>query len=187
MKAPKYTNYGLLLLALLPCQTQAGDDAAATGKLLDRIVQQEREFTVSMRTRSALLETYIQELPDSGSGDIVRDHYFLGRLEFSRNLNYVPMSAHAETPNSLRPAFLKNHTTAFVPTGFGQMAILDAEGFDRGQYNLTYVRREFLGEVRCLAFDVSPLNKKAQGKFIGRIWVEDVDYHIVRFNGTYTN
>ena len=46
---------------------------------------------------------------------------------------------------------------------------------------------EFLGEVRCLVFDVSPRDKKAPGRFIGRIWVEDRDYHIVRFNGTYTN
>ena len=49
-----------------------------------------------------------------------------------------------------------------------------------------YVRREFLGEVRCLVFDVSPLDNKARGKFIGRIWVEDRGLQIVRFNGTYT-
>jgi hypothetical protein len=186
MKSLKYLIYGLLPLALLPFQTRAGDDAAA-GKLLDRIVQQEREFTLRLRTRSAILETYIQELPDSGAGDVVRDHYFLGRLEFSKSLNYVRMTDRTAESALARLPFLKSRTPIFVPTGFGQMALLDAEGFDRSRYELTYVRREFLGEVRCLAFDVSPRDKKAQGKFIGRIWVEDLDYRVVRFNGTYTN
>jgi hypothetical protein len=39
--------------------------------------------------------------------------------------------------------------------------------------------------VRCLVFDVTPLEKKSNGRFLGRIWVEDQDYHIVRFNGAY--
>ncbi|MGA7239629.1 MAG: hypothetical protein WBY44_28370, partial [Bryobacteraceae bacterium] len=33
----------------------------------------------------------------------------------------------------------------------------------------------------------TPIDKKAAGRFIGRIWVEDRNFHIVRFNGTYTN
>jgi hypothetical protein len=48
------------------------------------------------------------------------------------------------------------------------------------------VRREFLGEVRCLVFDVSPQDKSGKGRFLGRIWVEDQDYNIVRFNGAYS-
>jgi len=39
--------------------------------------------------------------------------------------------------------------------------------------------------VRCLIFDVNPLPKTGKGRFVGRIWVEDQDYHIVRFNGVY--
>ncbi|MGH9680681.1 MAG: hypothetical protein ACRD4Y_12085, partial [Candidatus Acidiferrales bacterium] len=52
-------------------------------------------------------------------------------------------------------------------------------------YSFDYVRREFLGEVRCLVFDVTPLNKSGKGRFLGRIWVEDQGFTIVRFNGTY--
>jgi protein involved in polysaccharide export with SLBB domain len=51
--------------------------------------------------------------------------------------------------------------------------------------DILYVRREFLGEVRCLVFDVAPVNRQQAGKFVGRIWVEDRDAAIVRFNGTY--
>jgi Peptidase family M48 len=34
-------------------------------------------------------------------------------------------------------------------------------------------------------FDVTPKPKSGQGRFLGRIWVEDQDYNIVRLNGTY--
>ena len=40
-------------------------------------------------------------------------------------------------------------------------------------------------EVRTLVFDVTPLPKAGKGRFVGRIWVEDQDFHIVRFNGAY--
>jgi hypothetical protein len=58
-------------------------------------------------------------------------------------------------------------------------------GFDRQHYRIEYLRREFLGEVRCLVFDVDPLPNAGKGRFVGRIWVEDQEYHIVRFNGVY--
>jgi hypothetical protein len=73
----------------------------------------------------------------------------------------------------------------FVPSGFLQMIFLDENGFDRQHYTFDYIHREFLGEVRCLVFDVDPLVKREKGRFVGRIWVEDQDYHIVRFNGKY--
>ena len=65
------------------------------------------------------------------------------------------------------------------------MAVIDLHDFNRQTYRFEYVRREFLGEVRCLVFDVAPINRAQPGKFIGRIWVEDRDDSIVRFNGTY--
>src|SRR4029077_1696029 len=52
-------------------------------------------------------------------------------------------------------------------------------------YNFTFVRREFLGELRCLVIDVQPKAGQKISRFMGRIWVEDQDYNIVRFNGSY--
>ncbi len=57
--------------------------------------------------------------------------------------------------------------------------------FDKEHYELRYLRRQFLGEVRTLVFDVVPRSRDQQPYFIGRIWVEDQDYNIVRYNGTY--
>jgi hypothetical protein len=66
------------------------------------------------------------------------------------------------------------------------MIYLDTSGFDRQHYQFDYVGRQFLGEVRCLMFDVTPLPKSGKGRFKGRIWAEDQGYTIVRFNGVYT-
>ena len=48
------------------------------------------------------------------------------------------------------------------------------------------MRRDFLGDVRCIVFDVMPKKGTGRGRFQGRIWVEDQDYNIVRLNGTYS-
>ena len=34
--------------------------------------------------------------------------------------------------------------------------------------------------------DVAPKKDAGKGRFLGRIWIEDQDYNIVRFNGTYS-
>ncbi len=73
----------------------------------------------------------------------------------------------------------------FLPLGFAQMVILDQD-FQRKNYDFTFVRREFLGEVRCVVIDIAPKKNAPSGRFLGRIWVEDQDDNIVRFNGTYT-
>jgi hypothetical protein len=72
----------------------------------------------------------------------------------------------------------------FLPMGFAQMVVLDSD-FQKRYYKFTFVRREFLGEVRCLVIDVQPREGEKTARFLGRIWVEDQDYNIVRFNGTY--
>ncbi len=72
-----------------------------------------------------------------------------------------------------------------LPDGFLQMIFIDTNGFDKQHYKFDYVRREFVGEVRCLVFDVTPVEKSGKGRFLGRIWVEDQDFNIVRFNGAY--
>src|SRR6202044_1931525 len=77
-------------------------------------------------------------------------------------------------------------TSSYVPEGFLQMIYLDTSGFDREHYQFEYVRREFLGDVRCVVFDIRPLPKSGKGRFNGRIWAEDQNFTIVRFNGVYT-
>jgi hypothetical protein len=65
------------------------------------------------------------------------------------------------------------------------MIFVDRTDFDRQHYNFHYARREFLGDVRCLVFDLTPTKDAGRGRFLGRIWVEDQNFNIVRLNGTY--
>jgi hypothetical protein len=180
----------LLLLtggAALPVHAAADDSAAE--RLIERVVRQEAQFMTQLRGHSAIAETYIQEIPPEGApAEIVRDHYFLGKVAFAGPLQYQPMASHSAAPRAGRLLGLfKGRSSMFVAEGFAQMALIDAEGFSRENYRMEYVRREFQGELRCLVFDVEPLNPKAAGRFRGRIWVEDQGFQIVRFNGTYIN
>jgi hypothetical protein len=74
---------------------------------------------------------------------------------------------------------------SYSPADFLRMVYVDANGFDREHYEFRYVGREFLGEVRCVVFDVVPSAKKNKGRFDGRLWAEDQGFSIVRFNGTF--
>jgi hypothetical protein len=138
---------------------------------------------------SPLVETYIQNLkPDKELGAVpAGDRYFLGKADFSKGVNLVSLS---DTNSKGKKLFTGignffSFAMQYLPDGFLQMIFIDTNGFDAQHYKFDYVRREFLGEVRCLVFDVTPLPKSGKGRFLGRIWVEDQDFNVVRFNGGY--
>jgi hypothetical protein len=164
---------------------------AAVDKLLDRIVEKEQAFMVSMKKRAPLVETYIQESPVTESGDAPpnKDHYFLGRIHIADSLTYSPLVERTDpVPKQGVRLFRfgsKTQPVTFLPRGFAQMAFVDLTDFSRKTYRFEYIRREFLGDVRCLVFDVSPVNPTESGRFMGRIWVEDQENLIVRFDGIY--
>jgi hypothetical protein len=175
----------LPLVMLLRATGSSVEDASA--QVVEKIVQRESEFVRQVRTETPLIETYIQETPPPGSeSQPNRDHYFLGRLSFSPDPKYTAIVARSESRKGSRLPVLKIRPVIFVPAGFAQMIFIDADGFSPQAHKFEYVHREFLGDLRCLVFDVSPAEKDAAGKFVGRIWVEDRDLRVVRFNGTYT-
>jgi hypothetical protein len=115
---------------------------------------------------------------------VARDNYFLGRLDMSDGPEDTSFVGQPGFGHRMLNRLTSIYSMRFLPLGFAQMVLLDTD-FQKRYYNFTFVRREFLGEVRCLVIDVEPKKDTAQGRFIGRIWVEDQDYNIVRFNGTY--
>jgi hypothetical protein len=176
-----------LALGALPLAA-AAQQATTLSQVLDKIVAQEQVEMQSLRQYSPLVETYIQNLRlDKHLGSVPEgDKYFLGRAELAKGVELEPLTRGSGTKHNKIFGGLGNFfSTEFLPQGFLQMIYLDMYGFDRQHYNFEYVRREFLGEVRCLVFDVDPVRKNDKGRFVGRIWVEDQDYHIVRFNGAY--
>jgi hypothetical protein len=74
----------------------------------------------------------------------------------------------------------------YMPDGFLEMMFIDPSGFDQQHYDFVAVRKAFLGTVRCDVFDVHPKPGLGNGRFTGRIWVDDDSGNVVRFNGTYT-
>jgi len=158
------------------------------GDVLDKIIAQERAEMQSLRQYSPLVETYIQiRRPDKHMGVAPGgDKYFLGRAVLAKGMELEPLAHDTRTKhNRLLGSVTNFFSMEFLPRGFLQMIYLDMNGFDRSHYKFSYVRREFLGEVRCLVFDVDPRVKAEKGRFVGRIWVEDQGFHIVRFNGIY--
>ena len=168
----------------------AADQPRTMDQVIDRFATNEQRLYGQMRNFSPLVETYIQNLkPDKDLGQVpAGDKYFLGRANFQKGVSLVPLndtgSKGRHVVGSIGNFF--SFAMQFLPDGFLQMIFIDTSGFDKQHYKFDYVRREFLGEVRCLVFDVTPIEKNNHGRFLGRIWVEDQDYHIVRFNGAYS-
>src|SRR6266704_3325914 len=54
---------------------------------------------------------------------------------------------------------------SFDPVGFLQMIYIDRGEFDKAHYKFDYSKREFLGEVRCIVFDVTPAPKARGVRF----------------------
>ena len=165
------------------------DQPRTMEEVVKRVVDNENHMYGRMKQYSPLVETYIQNLkPDAELGEIpAGDRYFLGKADFSKTVSLVSLT---DTNSKGRKIFTGignffSFAMQFLPDGFLQMIFIDTSGFDTQHYKFDYVRREFLGDVRCLVFDVTPLPKSGKGRFLGRIWVEDQDFNIVRFNGGY--
>jgi len=176
----------LLAFSALPLPANA-QQAMTPSEVVSKLVTQEQVEMQLLRKYTPRVETYIQYLrPDKQLGEVPDgDKYFLGRAVLANGVELEPLSRDPGVKRKIRMSWAELFSMEFLPRGFLQMIYLDTNGFDRMHYKFDYVRREFLGEVRCLVFNVNPLPKAGKGRFVGRIWVEDQDYHIVRFSGAY--
>jgi Peptidase family M48 len=156
-------------------------------QVMDRVVEREHFFVAQMRHSHPLVETYIQNMKtDKEMGATpVNDHYFLGRLDISEGADDRLFVGQPGFGRHMLESITSLYSLHFVPLGFARMVLLD-EDFQKRYYKVTFVRREFLGELRCLVIDVQPREGTKRAGFLGRIWVEDQDYNIVRYNGTYS-
>jgi hypothetical protein len=161
-------------------QTPSRAGQVKADDIIDRMSKAERALLERMRTSHPLMEVYIQSVaPDEARGWVpTDDNYFLGQLQFDDGPKLRPFGQRQERGVMLR--ILSNPPN--VGDAYAAMVAPDWQGLERKRYEFTYVRREFLGESRCFVFDVKPLRDGKQG-FVGRIWIEDRDYNLVRFNG----
>jgi hypothetical protein len=174
----------VVAFVLLTCAHLPAGSATKSNpnQAVDRIMANERALSETIRSYSPMVETYLQRMqPDAALGFLPsEDHYFLGRVQFQQAKEEFYLDK--RLLEKMAGAFSKFYSMS--PVGFSSMIFVDRSGFDRKNYQLHYLRPEFLGEVRCLVFEVNP-RKDAANRFKGAIWVEDEGYNIVRFNGSY--
>ena len=158
-------------------------------QVVDRFIEREHGLMKALSTRTPVVETYLQNLSaDPQLGPVPSaDHYFLGRMDMGESVDRKDYLKEQDKgmETRLMGGFNKLFKVQYQPMGFSWMVYADRTDFDRSHYEFHYIRREFLGDVRCLVFDVTPKKNSGKGRFLGRVWVEDQDYNIVRLNGTY--
>jgi len=168
--------------------------------LVTKAIGREKVLIKNIQQRTPLVETYIQETrPDVKLYQVpVADTYMLSRVDFGKGFfdkGFEPRAASKKGSGwfkgsfasiaSLSKALGLDTNFTYNPIGFTEMMFLDPSGFDPQHYVFSYVRPEFLGSVRTWVFDVHP-KVAGMGRFYGRVWIEDEDANIVRFNGTFT-
>jgi hypothetical protein len=169
--------------------------------LVERAIGQEKVLIKNIQQRTPLVETYIQNTkPDVKLYQVpVSDEYMLSRVDFGKGFFD---KAYETRATATKHKFFKASVASIAglskalrletqhitnnPLGFTEMMFLDPNSFDNQHYVFNFVRREFLGSVRTWVFDVQP-KVSGMGRFYGRIWIEDQDGNIVRFNGTFTS
>jgi len=151
--------------------------------IVDRMNQAERAVIVRLRMYHPLVEVYIQNLePDDQFGWVpTYDEYFLGQFDLGETPKLRPLGQMKKTPG-LMSRLAGGQKIRYLPDGFAAMAAPDWGLLGKNRYEFKFVRREFLGEARCFVFDVKPIRDGREG-FSGRVWVEDRDFTIIRFNG----
>jgi hypothetical protein len=156
-------------------------------QVVDRAIQREHALMSFLSSRTPLVETYLQNFkPDPNLGAVPKeDHYFLGRIDLASVDRHDYLSKNKHFEKNLLGGFTKLFRSEYQPIGFSWMIFADRDDFGRIHYDFKYSHREFVGDVRCMVFDVTPKKDSGKGRFVGRIWVEDQDYNIVRLNGTY--
>jgi hypothetical protein len=188
--APSTSPAGTAAPGTAPAQTPPQNSeplpAVTLNDVLDRVVQREHLFMAQMRHMHPLVETYLQDLKNDNDGNTtpVKDQYFLGRLDMTDGPEDTSFVGQPGFGHRMLTKLTGVYSLHFLPMGFAQMVVLDND-FQKKYYKFTFVRREFLGEVRCLVIDIQPREDQKVSRFMGRIWVEDQDYNIVRFNGSY--
>src|SRR5579864_5625737 len=158
-------------------------------QVVSLFIDREHGLIKMLSSRTPVVETYLQNLTaDPVLGAVPSgDHYFLGRMDMGATVDRKDYLKEEEKSmqQRLMGGFQKLYKVQYQPLGFSWMVYADRTDFDREHYDFRYARREFLGDVRCLVFDVTPKKGSGRGRFLGRIWVEDQGYNIVRLNGTY--
>ncbi len=164
--------------------TPVARNSVSFDSFVDAAIQQERRVINLLRYFKPVVETYMQEdQPDSEHRLSPKaDEYFLSRLDLTGPVTVRKFSSVEEKGKKLAKIPLELTAEDLVLALFP-----DKDHFDRQNYTFEFIRWETLGEVRCAVIDMKPRENAGNRGLVARIWVEDQDFNIVRFNGSYTS
>ena len=179
----------VLLIAIPSLQAEAAHSSVSVEEMPAKIIEREHEVAKDLEHFHPIVETYVQVMKfNKGEFTPWRDRHFISLAEFSGGLRAVRF----EPRNSELWRNVKEYSESFSPKtleyspgGFVAMAYPDPSTFDLQHYTFQYLETEFLGETRCFVFRVTPSVMRKLGLFEGKIWVEDQNLTIIRFNGTF--
>ena len=139
-----------------------------------------------------LVETYLQYTPKDASAP-QKDSYSLGSIEQRKTLSEDAYQRELATKLSGRLLSLAKDIGIGNPEevdtfAFADMLSPDFTELDGQHYHFEFRRYVFVGARRMALYDVSPAsNRKGfqRGRFLGRIWVDQQDAVIARYNGVF--
>ena len=138
---------------------------AEQAALVDKALAREKITIKELQKRAPIVQTYIQNMkPDTQLYAVpVSDDYIISRVDFGKTFNAKDFQEKGS-----KKGFFKGSMKAltglgkalhfeneYVSTGFMDMMFIDPVGFDKQHYDFSFARREFLGTVRTVVFDVS--------------------------------
>jgi hypothetical protein len=134
-------------------------------EVVDRTIEREHQLVSQLSALRPMVETYVQSMKadTEGSAKPIQDQYFLRRLDLASVPGAIAFVAEREPVGKREAKLISLFAQPLQPAGISRMLVLDTALYKK-DYNFTFVRREFLGEVRCVVIDAQPRTDAAPGK-----------------------
>ena len=146
-------------------------------EIIRRFADKEKEFKLARERYAYRQETKVQELNASGR--------VLGEYIMNVDISFDDKGRRVEKVIYAPPVTLKR--LGITPEDEHDMReiqpfVLTSD--DISKYNLKYMGKEKIDEITCHVFEVGPKKiEKDQRYFEGKIWVDDLDFQIVKTFG----
>ena len=163
--------------------------AISDRQIARRIFDAEQVTIAAFAKGQPIVETYLQSLtPETSAEAPMDDAYFLGRVDLNpdssrRNISQRLLFGNIYEDREVRVS--SGQRWPLTPDGFVTMLFPDVTNFDEDDYDLTNPRVEALGNTNCIRLSVLPKSPRLPGDFVGDIWAETSNFHIVRLQGTF--
>jgi hypothetical protein len=145
---------------------------------VDRAIEKEGENIAIYARNVADLETRVRTESKFNHPKITKhaDRDWLGVADFGNKLRFIFLKRQ-QPLISLYPHF---HADAFL-----EMAFIDRTDFNRRNYDFSFGSRVCFEDACVYIFDFTPAANSHGQRFLGRIWIEDRNFNIIRFSGIF--